>query len=78
MTTPVTDDWRIEAQTLLIVTEIYKELKRKCNTDPAGRQIIQLIDDAVYYAYERTKIIVKNMGELAIPEGLTTSFRKMQ
>lgn len=63
------DDWRNETQLGLKTSEIYRQLKLKCEDDSAGAQVISLIDDAVYYAYQRTKLIIKHMGEYTLHDG---------
>lgn len=69
MTIQTTDDWRRETQTGLSTSALYKELTNKCKKDPSGVHVLKLVDDAVYYSYERTKIIVQNMGEYTLHDG---------
>ncbi|WP_411845732.1 ATP-binding protein [Roseibacillus persicicus] len=63
------DDWREETQVRLKKSSIYLMLVKKCAEDPAGSQVITLVDDAVYYAYQRTKTIVRHMGEFTLHDG---------
>lgn len=63
------DDWRGQTQLALHSSELYKLLKEKCNTDPAGYHVLALIDEATYYAYQRTKIIIQHMGEYTLHDG---------
>ena len=65
----VYDDWRAETQTRLAKNNIYVELKEKCDRDPAGSQVLTLIDDATFYAFQRTKTILKHMGEFTLHDG---------
>lgn len=64
-----TDDWRQETQLGLESSELYKVLKAKCASDPAGSHVISLVDEAVYYAYQRTKTIMLHMGEYILHDG---------
>jgi molecular chaperone HtpG len=63
------DDWRNETQLALQTSELYRTLKSKCESDKAGAQVMALIDDATYYAYQRTKTIVRHMGEFTLHDG---------
>ncbi|OOG19325.1 hypothetical protein BWD42_05140 [Sphingobacterium sp. CZ-UAM] len=63
------DDWRQETQSGLLNSELYIELQLKCSSDPSGKNVINLVDEAAFYAYERTKIIVQNMGEYTLHDG---------
>jgi molecular chaperone HtpG len=63
------DDWRNETQLALQASELYRTLKRKCESDKAGTQVMALIDDATHYAYQRTKTIVRHMGEFTLHDG---------
>lgn len=60
------DDWRQETQIRLKLNLIYSTLEEKCKEDPAGQQVLTLVDDAVAYAYQRTKTIIKHMGEFTL------------
>ena len=63
------DDWRNETQARLQQSVIYKELKEKSSKDPAGAQVLALVDDAVFYSYQRTKSILCHMGEFTLHDG---------
>lgn len=63
------DDWHAETQTRLAKSNIFATLKLKCDDDPAGSQALTLIDDATFYAFQRTKTILKNMGEFTLHDG---------
>lgn len=63
----MTDNWKEETQLRLGRSLIYKTLKSKCENDsPAGAQVISLVDKAAFYAYQRTKTIIKHMGEFTL------------
>ncbi|WP_232411310.1 MULTISPECIES: ATP-binding protein [unclassified Methylophilus] len=63
------DDWHAETQSRLEKSNIFITLKNKCVDDPAGNQVLTLIDEATYYAFQRTKTIVKHMGEFTLHDG---------
>lgn len=63
------DDWRAETQTRLAKSNIFLVLKSKCDSNPAGSQVLTLIDDATFYAFQRTKTILKHMGEFTLHDG---------
>jgi molecular chaperone HtpG len=63
------DDWRAETQTRLALSHIYKTLQAKCSTEPSGSQVLNLVDDAAFYAYQRTKTILVHMGEFTLHDG---------
>nr|WP_319492408.1 ATP-binding protein [uncultured Desulfobacter sp.] len=65
----IQDDWRAETQVRLKKSTIYLELNEKCKDDPSGCQVLELIDEAIYYAYQRTKTILINMGEFTLHDG---------
>ncbi len=65
----VNDDWRVETQNRLAKSRIFSVFKRKCEGDPAGAQALALIDDATFYAFQRTKTILKHMGEFTLHDG---------
>ncbi|MFT3796177.1 ATP-binding protein [Flavobacterium sp.] len=45
-------------------SELYKALTKKCRAKDS--KVIGLVDDAVYYAFERTKTIISHMGEYTL------------
>jgi len=63
------DDWREETQGRLVKSAIYLELQKKCKEDSAGNQVLELIDEATFYAYQRTKTILMHMGEFTLHDG---------
>lgn len=63
------DDWHAETQSRLAKSNIFITLKDKCINDPAGSQALTLIDDATFYAFQRTKMILKHMGEFTLHDG---------
>jgi hypothetical protein len=69
MTTPVYDDWRAETQTRLRRSALYQALKAKCEGDPAGAQVLTLVDDATFFAFQKTKTILIHMGEFTLHDG---------
>lgn len=54
------NDWRQETQSGLESSESYRILKDKC----AGSHVMSLIDNAIYYAYQRTKTVMLHMGDI--------------
>jgi len=63
------DDWREETQLRLKKSNIYKILENKCKGDSAGEHVLSLVDEATYYAYQRTKTILRHMGEFTLHDG---------
>ena len=63
------DDWHAETQARLAKSNIFAALKSKCDDDSAGSQALTLIDDATFYAFQRTKTILKHMGEFTLHDG---------
>ena len=63
------DDWRAETQTRLALSRIYQTFKEKCSAEPSGSQALKLVDDATFYAYQRTKTILMHMGEFTLHDG---------
>ena len=63
------DDWKIETKQGLERNGLFKILKEKCQNDPAGPHVLALVDEATYYAYQRTKTIIKHMGEFTLHDG---------
>jgi molecular chaperone HtpG len=63
------DDWRDETQTRLKKSLIYCTLQNRCKPDSPGTQVLQLVDDATYYAFQRTKTILRHMGEYTLHDG---------
>ncbi|MDP1976153.1 HD domain-containing protein [Undibacterium sp.] len=65
----INDDWRAETQTRLTKSYLYNTLKSKCGQEPSGNHVLQLVDDATYYAFQRTKTILIHMGEFTLHDG---------
>lgn len=63
------DDWHAETQDRLSKSFIYQILQEKCKHDPAGHQVLELIDEATIYAYQKTKTILMHMGEFTLHDG---------
>lgn len=63
------DDWKVETKQGLERSGIYQALKAKCQDDSAGSHVISLVEDATYYAFQRTKTIVRHMGEFTLHDG---------
>src|SRR4051812_42174367 len=63
------DDWHQETLDRLNKSQIYIVLKEKCENDPSGSQVLALINEAADYAYQRTKIILRHMGEFTLHDG---------
>jgi molecular chaperone HtpG len=63
----MTDDYKDEFLLRLQKNLIYKNLKEKCIEKDS--EVITLIDSAVSYAFQRTKSIIKHMGEFTLHDG---------
>jgi hypothetical protein len=63
------DDWHAETQTRLAKSAIYLKLQEKCKDDPAGYQVLEIVDEATTYAYQKTKTILIHMGEFTLHDG---------
>ncbi|MEQ1776986.1 MAG: ATP-binding protein [Nitrosomonas sp.] len=63
------DDWHAETQDRLAKSDLFKTLQSKCADDPAGSQVLTLVDQATFYAFQRTKTILKHMGEFTLHDG---------
>lgn len=60
----MTDDYNDIFLPRLEQSEIYSVLKKKCRAKDS--KVIGLIDEAVFYAYQRTKTIITHMGEYTL------------
>ncbi|MEG1567774.1 MAG: ATP-binding protein [Bacteroidales bacterium] len=58
------DDYKNEYLPQLQKSIIYAELKQKCSDK--GTEVIALVDSAVEYAIQRTKTVIKHMGEFTL------------
>ena len=63
------DDWKAETKSRLPASAIFRLLKERCNEDPAGTQVLEIVDNATYYAFQRTKSIICHMGEFTLHDG---------
>ena len=61
------DDYKIEIELRLNKSKIYQTLKEKCIEKDSD--IIALVDDIVSYSYNRSKTIIKHMGEFTLHDG---------
>ncbi|GAJ12890.1 unnamed protein product, partial [marine sediment metagenome] len=55
----MSDDWLDEIEPRLNKSYIYNTFKEKCGNDPAGDHAKALVKDAVGYAYQRSKTIIR-------------------
>lgn len=63
----MTDDYKDEFLLRLQKSLIYNTLKIKCQDKDT--EVITLVDSAVSYAFQRTKTIIKHMGEFTLHDG---------
>ena len=63
------DDWKAETKQRLAESLLYQHLNKKCDNDAAGIQVLQIVDEATNYAYQRTKTILRHMGEFTLHDG---------
>lgn len=63
----MTDDYKDEYLLRLQKSFIYETLKIKCQDKDT--EVITLVDNAVSYAFQRTKTIIKHMGEFTLHDG---------
>jgi len=63
----MTDDYKEEFLARLQKSKIYSTLKEKCIEKDT--EVIALVDSAVSYAFQRTKTIIKHMGEFTLHDG---------
>ncbi len=63
------DDWREETQLRLQKSAIYQALQANQASDPATSHLLSLIDDVAHYAYQRSKMVLRNMGEFTLHDG---------
>lgn len=61
------DDYKDEFLLRLIKSQIYKELIEKCADKDT--EVVTLVNEAVSYACQRTKTIIKHMGEYTLHDG---------
>ena len=60
----MTDDYKDEILPRLTKSKIYSTLKSNCQEKDS--EVIALVDEAVLYAHQRTKTIIKHMGEFTL------------
>lgn len=65
---PMVDDWRAELSPLERVP-LYQRFLTLCGANDAGRAAIATVQEAMYFAYNRTKSIVRHMGEFTLHDG---------
>ncbi len=63
------DDWHEETRSRLSNSGLYQELVTRCKTESSGEYILALVNDVAYYAYQRTKTILRHMGEFTLHDG---------
>ena len=63
------DDWRTETQTRLKQNPIFQALREKCAADVSGDKVLALVDDAAFYAFQRSKLVLRHMGEFTLHDG---------
>ena len=61
------NDYKDEFLLRLNKSAIYNTLRNKC--DNKDEAVIALVNDAVSYAFQRTKTIIKHMGEFTLHDG---------
>ena len=61
------DDYKEDFLARLQKSKIYSTLKEKCIEKDT--EVIALVDSAVSYAFQRTKTIIKHMGEFTLHDG---------
>lgn len=63
------DDWREDTRSRLNNCELYKHLVEKCKDDSSGEHVLALVNDVAYYSVQRTKTIMRHMGEYTLHDG---------
>lgn len=61
------DDYKDEYLLRLQKSGLYRELKNKCSEKDL--EVISLVENAVSYSFQRTKTIIKHMGEFTLHDG---------
>lgn len=57
------DDWREEIKLRLNDSILFKQLKNKCKDDTAP---VALVEEGVFYCYQRTKTVIRHMNEYTL------------
>ncbi|MBK8803988.1 MAG: ATP-binding protein [Fibrobacteres bacterium] len=60
------DDWRDESNLRLEKSALYSRLRELANDDLASQKALGLTSDAVNYSVQRTKTIIRHMGEYTL------------
>lgn len=63
------DDWRSVTNNQLQQSSVYHKFLEKCEEDTAGASFRAQVEDAVYYAFQRTKLIAGVMREYTLHDG---------
>lgn len=63
----MSDEWKAEYKDRLNNSKLYKELVLKCSEKDS--EVIALVDNAISYAFQRTKTILRHMGEYTLHDG---------
>ncbi len=63
----MSDDYKDEYLLRLQKSQIYSTLKSKCIDKDS--EITALVENAISYAYQRTKTVIKHMGEFTLHDG---------
>lgn len=69
MDTTVYDDWRGETQDRLKKSALFRMLDKLCRGDTAGSHVMAVVDEATFYAFQKTKTILRHMGEYTLHDG---------
>ena len=65
----MSDDWREETQLRLQKSVIYQALQVNQASGPVTPHLLSLIDNAAFYAYQRSKMVLRHMGEFTLHDG---------
>ncbi|MFW5891620.1 MAG: HD domain-containing protein, partial [bacterium] len=63
------NDWRPEVNSSLNNCQLYNHLEEKCENDEYGSNVMSLVNNMAHDAYERSKLIIKHMGEYTLHDG---------
>ncbi|WP_256758448.1 ATP-binding protein [Cohnella sp. WQ 127256] len=69
MTVNANDDWRPEVVNHLNTSVFYNELISRQGANSAVGSLITIINDSCYYAYQRTKVIIRYMEQYTLHDG---------
>ncbi|TBL69779.1 ATP-binding protein [Paenibacillus thalictri] len=62
------DDWREETKLRLKNSALYQALVSKCRSEDTDHVVV-LVDDVCHYSYQKTKTILRYMGEFTLHDG---------